>query len=162
MSLKSKIGAVFLAVGMITGVAVAISSPSFAASGDHFYQGGYDVNAYNGGPNVASIDINSNTDDFTAVANGSYWNLVYTGGGAYNGYCIGDFGNSSGSDVAELDTCSAGGTGSGTPWGANFTPQWSGGLVAFYDTHWLNYLGGKNGMEMTLSHGYVAYHEAAA
>ena len=164
MGLKAKIGVVLVAVSLATVGAIVTSAPSYAASGYHFYQASYDINAWNGGPDVAAYAGNVNTDDFTPVANGSYYNLVYTGGGAYNGYCIGAFGNNSGSNTTELDTCSAGGTGSGTPWGANFTPQWSGGLVAFYCPHTGLYLGAgdSNGSLFVLNHSEVFYHEASA
>jgi len=166
--MRSRILRFLAPIALVLGVSLAgfaSAGTAYAAGGEHFYQMSFNIAAWNDGPNVAANNINNTYDDFTPVQVGSYWTLVYTGGGPYNGYCIGAFGNAQGVTTAELDTCSAGGTGSGNPWGSLMTPIWSGGLVAFKVNEFGAYLATNNnsqGALFVLNHGAVYYHEAAA
>jgi hypothetical protein len=109
------------------------------------------VDDYAGGP-----DISNDNSDFGLVYNDAtgYFEILYTGPGAYAGDCIGDASNNSGLADAGLVGC---GTTSGSQgWGTNMNYGTSGcpnGEIWFYDYHWNGYLGpsGGNGTHFYLN-----------
>lgn len=105
------------------------------------------ANAWSGGPAVDSYDASSLNNDFTLIeAPGtSNWALEDTDGGAYSGYCLGDYGNSSSDARAGLVACPNVNTGSTGGWGSNFhlySCEGSNGYSGyyFYNNHWGEYL----------------------
>jgi len=130
-------------VAIVTATGLSFVATSGVASASQYcYIGDYCLNAWGGGPDVKVYTIGVNNNNFGLAANGSAWNIKYQGGGAYNGYCISDYGNDSGNARAELISC---GGGAGTPWGANFDLLNcnSGGYLGyvFNNIHWGAYLG---------------------
>jgi hypothetical protein len=91
-----------------------VASPAYAApSGNQFcfhlnpeVGGQTCLNAWSGGPGV---DVYTSTgavnNDFSVVPAGSSWAIEDTDGGAYNGKCVGNANNNSGSEYTGLDTC---------------------------------------------------------
>jgi hypothetical protein len=152
-----------LAVVLITGALAALALvgaavPSFASTGSGYqYDSNYGyANAWGGGPYIANYSSSAVNNDFSIAPNGDYDVLYLSNGGAYAGQCIGDYGNNSGEIYAALSPCTAGGTGGGTPWGANFAVQDCDGTqgLAFYDEHWKDWLapgGSGNGYNWVLN-----------
>lgn len=126
-----------------------------------YYNGGYAclnawgggpwVNTYTGGPDGA--DTNA---DFGTININGILEIEYTGGGAWNGECIGDAYNRSGYADTSLDSCGNVNNG-GAGWGTSFTEGNSGcptGKDWFYNNHWGGYLGPPNGW-INGSHFYL-------
>jgi hypothetical protein len=118
-----------------------------------YYKGGYAcLNAWGGGPWV-----NAYTGGFETRDNNEYFNVIvnyatgdseleFTGGGTWDGKCIGDAYDNSGYADTSLDSC--GNNGEGAGWGTNFIVGTSGcaaGSEWFYNTNWDGYLGPPNG-----------------
>jgi hypothetical protein len=166
---------VIITLGLAAGGTALAAAPALAAaaapastaitesgSGYHYYYDSLNLNAWNGGPDVRAYNQSATDDDFTAEGSGSSVHLVDTDGGAYNGDCIGNFGNSSSQDADEavLEPCSP------LPWGADFQEQsCGGGLIAFYDEHDQGYLEDPqqaNGTWFVLGGNIACFHVAAA
>lgn len=144
MSIKSKILKAAAALVLVGGATTLMATSAHAASGFEwsFQVGGsgpYDyINAWNGGPWVDVYQSEGATNnDFTIIKSGSYYNLEFTGGGAWNGHCAGDAYNSPDYVTVSLDAC-------GTGWGVNLQVHScsSYGIsgYAFYDNRWGRYL----------------------
>jgi hypothetical protein len=111
------------------------------------------LNAWNGGPTVKiySPGVANNYFYIYLYLNYGNGNEAYSLeatiiGGAYNGYCIGDDGNSPGNASVGLVPCwnAIGGTGG---WGINFKIDNADcplGEMAFYNIHWRGYIDPPN------------------
>ena len=147
----------------VLGLALAVPA-AHAASGNYWCNSDAECfNAWSYGPGVKSYAPGYQADDFTVVGdynecNGGYTTsscpggypaglpivqFQFTGGGSYNGDCVGDAYNLSTRADAQLGGCSASEGGSGTGWwGSNFvqypanTSGCSSGYAAFWNTHW--------------------------
>ncbi|HSW80600.1 MAG TPA: hypothetical protein VLG47_07525 [Candidatus Saccharimonadales bacterium] len=154
-TLKNRIVAVTTtAIVLASGLGLTVgSSTAFAASGNQYCTTGTVacLNAWNGGPfvNVYTAHGTSNNDFTLGYINStqSYY-LKYTGGGAWNGRCIGDAYNDPTINYTSLDTCPTE-TNSGG-WGTNFTisTNCANDGFAFHNNHWNKWLkpgGSHNG-----------------
>ena len=158
-----------LLVGLIAAILV-VPATAFAQGGgvNHYYEDGYNINSWNGGPNIEAYNGNVATDNFMlaqSITNPSYWNIYnWDGASSYFGYCMGDTGNSSSDAKASL---SGGDCTSSVPWGGNFIEDTcSNGEVAFYNVHWNGFLApasNSNGAQFYLNDGTeVCYHVTPA
>lgn len=153
-------------ISMLAITAVAIGGAVLMATSAHAQgplqltsNNGYYVNAWNGGPQIATYSqagVNNNFFDIEYNSGQHAYNIVFAGQGVFQGSCIGDENNNSGKAQAYLaGVCSS----SAVPWGANFTErpdQCSNGLIAFQDNHWGGYLtngvtGGGNDQQIWLN-----------
>jgi hypothetical protein len=140
----------------IVGTAIVLSAAGLAASavmsavpasangtGNQWcyeFSGQACLNAWNGGPYVKVYESKGVVNnDFTLIwnNNGQGWDLEFTGGGAWNGRCIGDEGNDPGNASTSLDACGFSG---GEGWGTLFDidSSCSGGAYCFKNRHWSN------------------------
>ena len=107
------------------------------------------LNAWGGGPYVkvettSDPNIQNNRFQVFPVGNGNY-QIVFVGGGRYNGDCIGDEGNVSGNATAGLVVCN---THTAAGWGTIFRDRsnlCTTGYSAYYNSHWKGYLGPVDG-----------------
>lgn len=146
-------GAILLTLGMVLATGLPEASASTATSYPLCYSNNC-LNAWNGGPWV-----NDYTGGNPAAVGNNYFNdlcitghpcpIQFTGGGAWNGYCIGDAYNDPGHADASLDPCGSG-------WGTNFNEISCGGGIGveFYNLHWKGYLGPPDGA-VNGSHWYL-------
>lgn len=156
-----------LGVAVAAGAALALISipAAHAGTGNQYCDSnGVCPNAWNGGPFVKGEYYPATNNDFTFVGNYSLCNggittstcpghgvaagqgigaFEFTGGGSWNGMCIGDAYNQQGRADSSLDPCPGGGNGNGG-WGVNFVYDvdntCGGGQVILYDIHWNGYL----------------------
>lgn len=141
--IRVALGVLALAAGAV--IPFAISQPDAHAvsgaclywpdSGNRTY-----LNAWNGGPFVNVYHGCANPNGFFTILTGStYVQLEFTGGGAWNGQCIGDAYNLPGRSDTSLDSCNPAG------WGTNFVLRSTGycdsGEAAFQDAHTGGWLG---------------------
>jgi hypothetical protein len=108
------------------------------------------LNAWNAGPSVRQYGPNVANDDFMAVVDPnrtSAFQLEFFGGGTYDGWCIGDYGDDSGNATTGLVGCASGSNTGG--WGSNFTYAYGGGCpsgtVRLYNQHWGGYVAPASG-----------------
>jgi hypothetical protein len=134
------------------------ASPAHAQYAPYYYSyGGAYINAWNGGPLIKVYDGVTNNDGWQPIINtydGDY-QFVFEGGGKYQGWCIGDYGNSPSNASAGL----VGGCGTNGPgWGSLFHEMDCGdNYVAFYNIHWGGYLdpsGTGNGDQFYLNNSF--------
>lgn len=152
---------------IISGLALT-STPAHAGTGNQFCTTGFSpvcINAWGGGPWVkVYTSQGTSNNDFTAGYDATLgvWYLEFTGGGSWNGQCIGDAYNSSGDARASLDPCPSGSNSGG--WGTHFqldTSDCNGGSgeEAFKNIHWpggfLYPSGRSNGNQYYLNTGAV-------
>jgi hypothetical protein len=167
---KRKLGFVLILLLGTFGLAVGTGAvPAHAnGSGNQWCNSvGYCFNAWNGGPFIRSYGYGSTIthNDFSWVPNYSECNggittstcpghgvpagqgiggIQYTGGGSWNGQCVGDAYNDPGRADTSLDPCGSG-------WGTNYVYDVSNncgsGWVILYDIHWngLIYIPDSNG-----------------
>jgi hypothetical protein len=115
------------------------------------------LNAWSGGPQINVYGCNYVDNNFFTViqnaSNSNYWNIEDTGGGFYDGYCIGDLGNSPSVTRAGL----VGGCGGQTiGWGGNFGDRLcdNNNGLEFYNVHhngWLVPNGNNAGDQFDLN-----------
>ena len=158
------LGAVLLAFGLG-------AVPAYAGTGNQFCTTSPAVacfNAWNGGPYVNVYTARGTAhNDFTLGYDstlGVYY-LEYTGGGAWNGQCIGDASNDSGNYQTSLDPCPSGSNSGG--WGTHFSANGgcANGGLGFKNIHWNGYIwpvNYSNGSPFFLNGGntefcYVSY-----
>jgi hypothetical protein len=109
------------------------------------------LNAWGGGPlvNVYTSGPTGTANNYFQIRYESNGNieLQFSGGGQWNGYCIGDSYNDSTNASAMLDNCGDL-SGNGAGWGTQMQLQQWGpggpcpvGDYAFFDWHWHGYLG---------------------
>lgn len=166
---KSRLKRILAGLTMFGSIIMALfvlPTTVLAQSGLHYYEDSYNINAWNGGPEIAAYNGNVTNDDFLAlpaVTNPNYYNIFDRDGGPFNGYCIGDKGNSSSNPQAWL---SGSNCDSSVPWGGNFIVEDCGNNeVAFYSVRWSDFLApasNSNGSPFYLNSGIVCYHQAAA
>jgi len=145
---------------------IALAGPAHAQTewnGGQFCTGNRCLNAWNGGPSVRAYSVNVQNNNFDGYYDPNRPGAVYLefiGGGSYDFWCIGDYGNSSGNASTGLVNCPSGSNTGG--WGANFVPEGSsvgctGGTYGFYNQHWGGYLApsGGNGSEFYLNSSAV-------
>jgi hypothetical protein len=139
MSIKRKIMAAAAAILLMTGIAVASgATPAFAASGHEMCDEGLPVkciNAWGGGPDIKVYSPNVSNNNFTIQGvnrcnNGDYttsncpiagnpsglfiYQIKFSGGGAYNGRCVGDNATIGYAHLVNCNSTSYPGTGGGT------------------------------------------------
>jgi hypothetical protein len=139
MSIKRKITAAAAAMLLMTGIAVASgTTPAFAASGHETCDDGLPVkciNAWGGGPDIKVYSPNVANNNFTIQGvnrcnNGDYttsncpiagnpsglfiYQIKFSGGGAYNGRCVGDNDTIGYAHLVNCNSTSYPGTGGGT------------------------------------------------
>lgn len=101
------------------------------------------LNAWYGGPAVdvfTGMGAEPNDEFYVGTLSNGNSYLEFTGGGPYNGQCVGDFNNNSGYADTGLVQCPTNSNSGG--WGTNFKIQScsSGEGTAFYNNHWGGYL----------------------
>lgn len=135
-----KLRVLLIATATVLGISGWLAAPAHAASGDQWcYQTGGQacVNAWSGGPFVkvyTSRGVVNN--DFTLIynTNAQGYQLEFTGGGAWNGYCVGDEYNDPNNGYTSLDPCGLNG---GEGWGTVFTTQTcASNAICFINRHW--------------------------
>ncbi len=149
MNKRKRLLAALASAAIIGGAAALVAAPAQANTGNQYcyYLGGYAcVNAWGGGPwvNTYTGGPGTSNNDFSVINNYATGDqmLQFTGGGSWNGHCVGDAYNDSGDARTSLDSCGNGGEGAG--WGTNFISGVDGcqaGWAYFYNTHWGGWLG---------------------
>jgi hypothetical protein len=160
--MRIKIAAAVIALAGLGG-GLALTAPAASAGGgakwDYEDTGSY-PNAWGGGPAVDVYNGTAGNDDFALVGcGGTCVHLEFGNGGAYQGYCISDYANESGSPRAWLNYC-----GGSAPWGSNLSESYCSvngktGLQ-FYDAHWQKFLapgGGNNGQAYYLNQAAACF-----
>jgi hypothetical protein len=128
---------------------IALAGPAQAQPPQWCGSGNVCLNAWNGGPSVRQYGPYVVNDDFMAIVDPnrpSAFQLEDTDGGAYNGWCVGDYGDNSGNATTGLVGCASGSNTGG--WGSNFTYVESGcpsGTVRLYNQHWGGYVAPASG-----------------
>lgn len=148
--MKARTTSAIAAILLVLGLTTAFTSQAGAQTGFQYiagYLGGVQViNAWNGGPFVKVWNMAGSTNnDFTAGADPFNNRIVieYTGGGSWNGQCVGDAYNNSSRADTSLDPCATSGNNGG--WGTNFSSGNSGcgsDQLWFHNDHWGGYLAG--------------------
>lgn len=180
MRLRNKIGTALLAAVSVLGAVTAVTAAPASANGTGQQwcdDAGVCPNAWGGGPFVKTQGYPAQNNDFTWINNYNMCNggittstcpghgvpagwpigaLKFTGGGAWNGHCIGDAYNDQNNASSSLDVCPSGGSNGG--WGVNLVSFGSncgtnrGGV--FYDIHWdglIKWTGDGNGITVYLN-----------
>jgi hypothetical protein len=116
------------------------------------------LNAWSGGPAINVYGPGPTNDNFKIIGS-SYDNIQFVGGGAHNGWCIGDYGGSSTNARAGLvPGCASGQIG----WGVNFRSaacyiNGRNAGIQFYNLHWHAYLGPQVSGIGSVLNGYSFY-----
>jgi hypothetical protein len=121
---------------------IALAGPAHAqAFAYQFCANGNDCfNAWNGGPSVRQYGPGVVNNDFDMISNPNRSFTVQLedlDGGAYDGWCIGDYGDNSGNATTGMVGCWSGSSSGG--WGSNFTVDGDvcpDGEFALYNQHW--------------------------
>ena len=150
------------AVDMKTGRLITL--PQIVGSGNRWCYGQAQINAWGGGPWVNSYAgcPGPSNGDFTVIRLTPSTNLAlkFTGGGPWDGKCVGDAYNDPSDARTSLDSCGTNGVGEG--WGVDFIFVGQGNCPAgqyyFQNAHWTGatpgYLGPVNGW-VSGSHMYL-------
>lgn len=132
----------------LVGLGLFVASPAFASGGignewNDYTSSNHFLNAWSEGPYVNVYTSDALNDDFQLSSISGNTVMVFSpnDGSLYDGACISDYNNNSGSARAGLVACGSG----GIPWGAIFSTvtcndNGSPGY-AFYDDHWKGWLG---------------------
>jgi hypothetical protein len=137
----------FVLVAVVAFAGAKVTQNGFAASGSQMCATSSGqtacLNAWNGGPWVkVYAKRGTSHNDFTLGwdATLGVWDLVYTGGGPWNGQCVGDANNDSQNPEVSLDPCPSGKNSGG--WGTHLieSPCNGGAGLEFYDVRWKGYL----------------------
>lgn len=154
------VGAILLPIGAVLATG---ATEALAATPYQYCELGASLaclNAWGGGPYVnvettSGLTIQNNRFEVFPVGNGNY-QILFVGGGAYNGYCIGDAGNVPGNADTGLVVCN---THTAAGWGTIFRDRSNlctggSGFSAYYNSHWKGYLGPPAGY-VNGSHFYL-------
>lgn len=145
MRIRRRIAVVLAAVGVAAGLGFSMGGDAHAISGACFYypdSGNHAaLNAWNGGPDINVYHSCADPNDrFTILfPGGNNIQLEFTGGGANNGKCIGDFNNNQGTASTGLTGCNPAGW--GTLFQENLNANCGSGQIAFWNNHWQGFLG---------------------